>query len=485
MTKNWLSLFLLGLASCASFQPDLVEKDALCSLSPFRLDVATERVTEALDVPLSNSEPMLFLSGGSQKGAFGGGYLKGWDDSGQFPPNFAVVTGVSTGGLQSINAFTGDVQNLAKEYFIDAESDLLKSYVGDGDLGLMDYITIVNKGSVGELTPLKELIETKLTEKDAEGLDLIEKINRKYVKQELQNAYKSDVGHDINPDNPPQRMLLIVATSVDDGNAYAFDMSRLANRIVRHRDKFNTAKVNHLIGCFSDVMLASSAVPLAAQPVFIDNTMYIDGGAKFAVANHRVSSDPKVFTGVDKKKDVFIIINGQTGISKNCKICGTLKDSPQHKPWSFMDLAGRSIDLLTNQIKQYSVAKIEAEADAENNRVMRARLCSDYLDYPGNSHRDEFYIENCKNLKVDPEAILFSDAQKTEIIPKDLDDASMGLNGTPCNEYLRQDKENLKPVEFHRNFMACLVEYGCRRAEAVWGKRPSRQAGNSPLCSKD
>src|SRR5439155_1169497 len=38
-----------------------------------------------------------------------------------------------------------------------------------------------------------------------------------------------------------------------------------------------------LLGCYVDAILASSSAPLAAPPVFIDNVMYVDGGARFGV----------------------------------------------------------------------------------------------------------------------------------------------------------------------------------------------------------
>ena len=58
-------------------------------------------------------EDVLVISGGGDWDAFGAGFLKGWSRV-QGPlarPEFAVVTGVSTGALISPFAFLGDAQS--------------------------------------------------------------------------------------------------------------------------------------------------------------------------------------------------------------------------------------------------------------------------------------------------------------------------------------------------------------------------------------
>src|SRR3954470_6666449 len=51
-------------------------------------------------------QPWLVLSGGGENGAFSAGILKGWTAAGT-RPDFAVVTGVSTGALIAPFAFAG------------------------------------------------------------------------------------------------------------------------------------------------------------------------------------------------------------------------------------------------------------------------------------------------------------------------------------------------------------------------------------------
>ena len=63
--------------------------------SAFRPAVSSERVFN-----------YLALSGGGGNGAYGAGILNGWTDSGK-RPDFAIVSGVSTGALIAPFAFLG------------------------------------------------------------------------------------------------------------------------------------------------------------------------------------------------------------------------------------------------------------------------------------------------------------------------------------------------------------------------------------------
>jgi len=68
----------------------------------------------------SGLRPLLFLSGGGLNGAFGAGVLDGWAAKrGGTLPDFAVVTGVSTGALLSLAAFANTPQAALKGYEID------------------------------------------------------------------------------------------------------------------------------------------------------------------------------------------------------------------------------------------------------------------------------------------------------------------------------------------------------------------------------
>ena len=101
--------------------------------------------------------PLLALSGGGSKGAFGAGFLCGWSASGE-RPTFKVVTGVSTGALQATPAFLG------KQYD-PVLRDIYTAY--DSDQIYTSRLTIAGlvNDSMFDSAPLRKLIATHMTEK--------------------------------------------------------------------------------------------------------------------------------------------------------------------------------------------------------------------------------------------------------------------------------------------------------------------------------
>jgi len=60
---------------------------------------------------------LLALSGGSEDGAFGAGFLVGWSENGRRPA-FDMVTGISTGGLAAPFVFLGpDYDHVLEELY--------------------------------------------------------------------------------------------------------------------------------------------------------------------------------------------------------------------------------------------------------------------------------------------------------------------------------------------------------------------------------
>lgn len=98
----------------------------------------------------STAGPWLVLSGGGADGAFGAGVLNGLTQSGQ-RPEFAVVTGVSTGGLLATHAFLGsrDDHKLREEYTNVTAADVFE-IGGTGE-------------SLFDTWPLKRLIAKRVT----------------------------------------------------------------------------------------------------------------------------------------------------------------------------------------------------------------------------------------------------------------------------------------------------------------------------------
>ncbi|MDR7915435.1 patatin-like phospholipase family protein, partial [Escherichia coli] len=116
-----------------------------------------------LAAPSAPERPILLLSGGGQWGAFGVGLMNQLAENRQFP-DFAVVTGVSTGALQSLFVGAGlDRQDgegaairqaLAAAYSPARESDIV-------DREGLQAMAAIN-GALANLKPLRRRFEQRI-----------------------------------------------------------------------------------------------------------------------------------------------------------------------------------------------------------------------------------------------------------------------------------------------------------------------------------
>ncbi|MFV0646069.1 MAG: patatin-like phospholipase family protein, partial [Sphingomonadaceae bacterium] len=198
--------------------------------------------------------PLLFLSGGSQNGAFGAGFLDGWNIA-RGLPEFSIVTGVSTGGLQATGAFIRNTQLTVDGYKIDSEKDILKTYVSGvdvhgkngkgGNVSTRAIAVALQKGAFADLVPLRKKLDDLLTP------EVLDEVGEGYI---------------------AGRRLYVAATDVDLGSAVAFDLSELANRYrqIRSQPEKTAAdekRMKKLKSCYIDALLASAIVPPGARPV--------------------------------------------------------------------------------------------------------------------------------------------------------------------------------------------------------------------------
>ncbi len=165
------------------------------------------------------SGPWLAISGGGSDGAFGGGVLAGWTESGK-RPEFTVVTGVSIGSLIAPYAFLGSRYDDAvrKNFTTISAADIFEDRVGRDSL--FDY------------WPLKRQIEQNVTPA------LLAEIAAEHARG---------------------RRLLIVTTNLDAGRRVVWNMGAIA---ARGDDK--------ALKLFRDILLASCAIPGFFSPVGID-----------------------------------------------------------------------------------------------------------------------------------------------------------------------------------------------------------------------
>ncbi|HEX4411045.1 MAG TPA: patatin-like phospholipase family protein [Xanthobacteraceae bacterium] len=188
----------------------------------------------------SQPGPWLILSTGGSDGAFGAGLMSGLA-AGNNRPDYAVVTGVSTGALMAPFVFAGP------RY--DAKLQELYTKTSAAD--------IFEAGSTGEsfldTWPLKDLIAKEVTP------ELVAEI-----------AAQHQAG----------RRLFIVTTDLDAERSVVWNMGAIALHA-------QGAGGDAALKLFRSVMLASGSIPGAFPPVFIDvegngkkfSEMHVDGGA--------------------------------------------------------------------------------------------------------------------------------------------------------------------------------------------------------------
>jgi len=224
--------------------------------------------------------PWLALSSGGADGAFGAGLLNGLSESGK-RPDYAVVTGVSTGALMAPFVFAGPRYDDA----------LRAAYT---KISAADVFEVGSTGeSFVDSWPLKDLIAKQITPA---------------LLADIAAAHRSG------------RRLFIVTTDLDAERSVVWNMGAIA---VHAADK-NGGDAG--LNLFRSVLLASSAIPGGFPPVLIDVTangkqfqeMHVDGGVggQFFVAPAAVmaaTSDYRL-----PATQLFVVIN--TGLQPDFQI---------------------------------------------------------------------------------------------------------------------------------------------------------------------
>lgn len=244
----------------------------------------------------------LALSGGGNDGAFGAGILCGWTKAGT-RPQFAIVSGVSTGALIAPFAFLGsDYDDELKELYTTLKSENI--FVGT--------ISTVLDGITGGLaltdsTPLMKKIEESVTPA------MFKRIGEEHRKG---------------------RRLLIATTNIEAQRSVIWDMGAIAN-----------SSQPDALKLFHKIMLASASIPGAFKPVFIDvtvngqtyNEMHADGGVTSQVFIYPLQS-------TSREMELF----KESGIARKLYIIRNTKITPEYQPLDpgLFSLTQRSVETL-------------------------------------------------------------------------------------------------------------------------------------------
>ncbi len=409
------SSFLLATCTHIDITPPVVSGNNFCDFPKYQLTLnnAPKQMSEDLMYAMEENEgPVLYLSGGGQHGAFGAGFIQQWADNHEDGlPEFSVVTGVSTGALISLAAFTDTPEAAVDGYTITGEDNVLNLFVKhkNGKLSVNDYFTTLKKGAMTDLGPFRREVKRIMVD----DYDLVGKI-----------AARADLN----------RKLYIAAVDLDSGNAVAFDMTQMAKRAM---DAPTKAQKDFITNCMVEAVAASSSVPLAALPVFIDNRMYIDGGVRFGMFSDQIGAAivdvqgrmVDEYQGTMTPRDVYLIINGDQSVKQKCgKVNETLctPENPTgmrdgaHRDWNLIQLVGRVVDILSDQVYNFSEFKISVE-----------------------SNKPEYNFQSVK-------------------IEKSVLDHKFSLNGVEktCAQWRKVDDATEHPIQFQQRYMKCLIDYG-------------------------
>ena len=276
------------------------------------------------DNPRMGAPAVLLLSGGGQWGAFGAGFLSRLAEKGEIP-NFFVVTGVSTGGMQAM--FVGSDHPdrwkwLKQAYTIGREKDVV-----DRNSKLMAVMT----GSFAGLKPLRRRIEAALCA-DTGGAASCPALD----------ALKAS-----------DRQILIGYIEARSGDFFYSDLHQVAN----------AATPTNARQCIAGAALASSAMPVTFQQVRINGRAYYDGGVRqsvfagFAEQLGRAVRAYDLGRPVDSINDLpfYVVRNGPTGL-----LNGDGSDKADTSP-NALTAAERAQAIVTNQLEVSSISALRLQ----------------------------------------------------------------------------------------------------------------------------
>lgn len=454
------------------------------------------------------AKSVLVLSGGSLHGAFGAGLFYGWMKSaelgGEQIPEYDLVTGVSTGALQSTFIFlesssdekikqiatertekdrlakvgflsrrlnsqengvdaagSSYLANLAQDYMPDRESDLLHLYplqkVSPNKVGMLE---LVGHQSVANMEPLRAVIGAELGPRTIEGVGA--------------EAIRG-------------RKLYVAIADLVNRYGYAADLTKLAE-LATYPDRQSVQDLNRVFPnwhqgdrrnlidaarqCYIDALVASSSVPPGVPSVSIEiikegrdghildpdyhpgaprptvpsdrvagQHAFVDGGATFAVFFTQLKSE--IAEAVNVNMD--LIVNGDY----YPKLWADFVKQPRYKrirnvKMSAIDIGVQSADLLQTQVRLFSVQEARKWGQ-DHGRFRWAFIDNNGITAVEDgvdqlSHWQPPYVQT-------PQEWMFTS----------------GSVRASCRDWHGTDARKFSPMEFYPTYMRCMLNYGMTR----------------------
>lgn len=233
---------------------------------------------------------ILVLSGGGPNGVWAIGYLRGWDNK----PNFNIVTGVSAGSLIATHAFINETSDKKID-------DVINNFDSDHFLSIRNPSLIIFNNSISSNKKLAKIVDGVISN------DIIDK-----VYEEGKSGKK----------------LYIATTDLDYGKSRIWDMVDIASK--KEYDKYRS------------IVLASASIPILFPPVFIDDSMNVDGAVTKLVFIPEFTDKNKYH------KNIYILRNGLS-----------YEDIRKQVDNSIKDIGIRSANLMINLNLENSIKEIK------------------------------------------------------------------------------------------------------------------------------
>ena len=204
---------------------------------------------------------LLIISGGGDNGAFGTGFLVGW---GKVPPGpnarplFDGVSGVSVGGLIAPFAFLGS------DIDYERVDELFRNPKNDWKIPRGMLYFMPENSSFYDVAGLER--------------ELCSQIDLKFAQQIVNTSKKS-------------RQLLIQSTNMDSGMPHIF------NFIDTAKDAVSIGNPNTL----TDILLSTSAIPVAFEPREINGSLFADGTLSSNIFYGGTTNRAETFGGIWKR----------------------------------------------------------------------------------------------------------------------------------------------------------------------------------------
>lgn len=275
---------------------------------------------------------ILALSGGGAFGAFGAGAMVGLSRSGT-RPEFAVVTGISTGALIAPYAFLGPTWDARlRDVYTSGAADKLLQSRGLG---------VFFGSSVYSGKPLQQLVDSYASD------EMIQAVAREAAKG---------------------RLLLVATTDVASGDRVVWDLGAIA------RNGGPNART-----LFRDVLVASASVPGMFPPVMIRDEAHVDGSATgpFFVPAEFASHRAAVYVIVDGPLEDA---PGATRLTTRGILSRSIRAGLNHFLRTTLELTAATAELQGATLQYAAVPAAYPHIDAFDFRAATMRPLFSYAD---------------------------------------------------------------------------------------------------------